>query len=65
MRVKIGLCIYSVIFASHRPGTNIINVNTSNGLYTVVFPSSKIADEAHDTLLKNGWIDVSDYDYSN
>ncbi len=64
MRVKFGKRIYFCHLATKTSGTLLL-INTNNGTYTVDCKTEDNADYCHYQLLKKGWYDFSDYEYSN
>lgn len=65
MRVKLGRRIYSCTVATHTDDSEIILLTTSNGVYTVIMNSIIEASDCHMLLLKNGYYDFSNREYSN
>lgn len=65
MRIQFGTRIYSCIFVSNPGYSNIINANTKNGLYTIVFSTKEEANKAYKQLLEKGYYDASNEKYSN
>lgn len=65
MRIKFGTWIHTCDFVSNPGYSNLINANTKNGLYTIVFESSKEAFDAYCQLLEKGYYDATHNNYSN
>lgn len=66
MRIKFGTWILSCSLVSHPGGdSELINVATGNGLYTIVFNTADEAVKAYNQLLVMGYYDASDNQYSN
>ncbi len=64
MRVKFGKRIYFCTLATKSDGALLL-ITTSNGVYTVDCETEDNANNRHKQLLKIGWCDFSDYQYSN
>lgn len=67
MRVKLGNRIYSCTCATFRDeeDDHIILLTTPNGVYIVDMKTNLKAFSAHDQLLRYGYYDFSNYEYSN
>ena len=65
MRVRFGKSIYLCTKVTHSEGSKLLLITNSNGVYTIDMLTSEKAEEAFNSLLIDGYYDVSDYDYSN
>lgn len=65
MRVKFGDKIYSCIKVANPEEGNLLIIITSNGVYTVDMVTDEQAKIAFNSLLVNGYYDVSKFQYSN
>jgi hypothetical protein len=66
MRVKFGNHIDLCKRVTHSEGSNILLITTVyNSLYTVDCTDEAIATELHNKVLVDGYIDVSNFYYSN
>lgn len=63
MRVKLGKRIYLCTLATC--SGDIILLTTNNGIYTVKCYSEATASICHLKLLKDGYFDFSNFDYTN
>lgn len=66
MRVKFGNHIDLCKRVTHSEGSHLLLVTTIyNDLYTIDCFSYEMATELHDKVLVDGYIDVSNFYYSN
>lgn len=65
MRVLLGNRIYLCTVATHTEGSDLILLTTPNGVYTVKMESVAEAEECHKRLLKIGYYDFNEREYSN
>ncbi|MFD1402024.1 hypothetical protein [Robinsoniella peoriensis] len=65
MRVLLGNRIYLCTVATHPKGSDLILLTTQNGVYTVKMDSVTGAEECHKRLLKIGYYDFAEREYSN
>lgn len=66
MRVKFGNHIDLCKRITHSDGSKLLLITTiNNSLYTVNCEYVSVARNLHNKALIDGYIDVSDYDYSN
>jgi hypothetical protein len=66
MRVKFGNHIDLCKRVTHPVGSNLLLITTVyNSIYTVDCISDTMATELHNKVLVDGYIDVSDFYYSN
>lgn len=65
MRVKFGKRIRTCTVATHSGESSLLLLTTSNGVYIVDMITCEQAEQAHNSLLVNGYYDVSEYEYSN
>ena len=66
MRVKFGRRINLCKRVTHTPDSSLLLITTMyDGLYTVDCGSVKTAEVLFSQVLINGYIDVSDFEYSN
>lgn len=64
MRVQFGERIYFCTLATKTSG-KLLLITTSNGVYTVDCKTEDNASYCYWQLLKKGWYNFSDYEYSN
>lgn len=65
MRVLLGNRIYLCTVATYTKGSDLILLTTPNGVYTVKMESAFRAEECHERLLRIGYYDFSESEYSN
>lgn len=66
MRVKFGNHIDLCKRVTHSEGSSLLLITTTyNSLYTVECVNESIATALHDKVLIDGYIDVSNFEYSN
>jgi hypothetical protein len=65
MRVRFNKRIYLCTVVTHTEGSSLLLFTTPNGVYTVDLITSEQATNMYDSLLINGYCDVSGYQYSN
>ena len=65
MRVKFGNHIDWCRRITHSYGSGLLLITTDHSLYTVDCTDDAIAAELHNKILVDGYIDVSNFYYSN
>lgn len=65
MRIKFKNRIYEVDYVSNPKDTNIVNVRTSNGVYSIDCEEHNYAIWLLSTMLTKGYFDASGVDYNN
>ena len=65
MRVKFNDHIYLCAKVTHTPNSKLLLFITSNGVYTVDMKTSENAKTYYENILINGYLNVSDFEYSN
>lgn len=65
MRVKFGNHIDLCDRVTHSEGSKILLITNRNSVYTVNIGNVEKAEELFNQALVDGYLDVSDYEYSN
>lgn len=65
MRVRFGKNIYLCTKITHSEGSKLLLITNNNGVYTIDMLTAEKAEDAYNSLLINGYYDVSEYKYSN
>ena len=65
MRVKFGNHIDLCNRITHSEGSSLLLITNRNGVYTVNIRNVTEAEELFNQALVDGYLDVSDYEYSN
>lgn len=65
MRIRFGKRIKFCTNVTHTPRSQLLLFTTSNGVYTVNMLSEECASATMESILINGYYDVSAYQYSN
>lgn len=65
MRVKFGNHVDWCRRAHHSYGSGLLLITTDHSLYTVDCGDDATAEDLHNKILVDGYIDVSNFDYNN
>lgn len=65
MRVKFGNHVDLCYRVTHSEGSKVLLITNRNSVYTVNIGNVEKAEELFNQALVDGYLDVSDYEYSN